>query len=443
MFLNLSSPAGARCAIVIALSILSGALRAQDAKTVTDNLEFSREFYSGVHFSAITELQPSFAYQRYPDNGPERIQCDAGTFAREHGKPWLRSEDWGNTGRPVDKQIARKLDGWAKMVESVFDFTPNEVKLVDKSLANQRVEWQFDARAAKQTARLTFARALYDKSQVALLHGFEGALPSEQANRPARVKFSFGYLINTGEFELSERAWENLETPKELENQPPELAKVDMGPKPNNVDGLLNRAEARIFNGDANGAIADCSRALELDPKSIPAIYKRGVFKLQNKGDYDGAIADLNRTIELSPNEADYYSDRGLAKLRKRDNDGAIVDFTRAIEVDAKNAVAYRNRALTKNIKGDADGAFADYNRAIELEPKNPGAFNNRGAIKKSKDDLDGAIADFTRAIELNDKFAMAYKNRGEAKQAKGDASAKGDFERAGELDPRLKRKAE
>ncbi len=30
-------------------------LDAQDAKIVADNLEFSREFYSGVHFSAISE----------------------------------------------------------------------------------------------------------------------------------------------------------------------------------------------------------------------------------------------------------------------------------------------------------------------------------------------------------------------------------------------------
>jgi hypothetical protein len=35
-------------------------LRAQDAKIVADNLEFSREFYSGVHFSAIAESAPSF-----------------------------------------------------------------------------------------------------------------------------------------------------------------------------------------------------------------------------------------------------------------------------------------------------------------------------------------------------------------------------------------------
>src|SRR4030095_7845334 len=319
----------------------------------------------------------------------------------------------------------------------------SEVKLLRKSRERVSVEWTFEARAASQTGapvRLTFARPLYDQNQNALLHDFYGSLPGVggKTGRGARVKFSFGYLVAAGGFELSEAAWEDLETPKELENTPTDLSKFDMGPKPKDLDGFLNRGSARGFNGDANGAIADFSRAIELDPKSVPANYRRGIARLQ-KGDYDGAIGDLTRTIELSPNTADYYNDRGLAKLRKGDNDGAIGDFTRTIELDAKNAVAYRNRALAKNIKHDAAGALADLNRAIELDPKNAAAFNSRGAIKKSKGDNDGAIADFTSSIGLNDKLAIAYKKRGETKKAKRDArGAKEDFKRAGELDPRL-----
>ena len=429
---------------LLATSVLVlSTLRAQDAKIVADNLEYSREFYSGVHFSAIAESQPSFGYQRYPDNGPERIQCDAGTFARQHGKPWLRSEDWAEFGRPVDQQVARKLDGWVKLVEAAFAFVPSEVKLVRKSKESVRVEWIFEARAANQKGapvRLRFGRPLYDKNQNALLHGFEGSLPGVGGKtvRGERVKFSFAYLIAQGGYELSEALWEHLETPKELENKPIDLAQIDMGPNPKDAEGFVNRASARGFNGDVNGAIADFSRGIELDPKSVSAIYNRGVARLQ-KGDFDGAIGDLNRAIELSPATGDYYNDRGLAKLRKGDNDGAIDDFTRALELDAKNVVAYRNRAVAKNMKRDADGALADYNRAIELDPKNAGAFNSRGIIKKTKGDLEGAITDFTSAIELNDKLAIAYKNRGEARQAKGDtAEAKEDLKRAGELDPGL-----
>src|SRR5436309_5269187 len=143
-------------------------LRAQDAKIVADSLEFSREFYSGVHFSAIAESKPSFGYQRYPDSGPERIQCDQGTFARkQHGKPWLKSQDWGESGRPVDKQTGGKLDSWVKLVEAVFNFAPSEVKLMNKSVAGHRVQWLFEARGTNETGapvRMEFEKPLYDKN---------------------------------------------------------------------------------------------------------------------------------------------------------------------------------------------------------------------------------------------------------------------------------------
>ena len=424
-------------------------MRAQDGKIVADNIEFSRDFYAGVHFSAIAESQPSFAYQRYPNNGPERVQCDGGTFARQHGKPWLTSQDWGESGSPVDARTARKLDAWVKLVDAIFNFAPGEVKLVEKSQeqARGRVQWIFEARAENQTGapiRLRFAKPLYDKNPNALLHGFEGPLRVDggKGSHPEPVKFSFGYLIGVqGGYELSERAWEDLQTPKAEANKPVDLSKIDMGAKPKDAEGFLNRANAREFNGDVNGVIADCSRAIDLDPRLTSAHYNRGIARLR-KGDLDGSISDLSRAIELSPNTADYYNDRGLAKLRKDDKDGAIADFTRSIELDPKNALAYRNRALVRNIKKDTDGALADYNRAIELDPKNANAFNNRGNIKKTKGDVDGAIADFTSAIGLNDKLAIAYKNRGDAKQAKGDsAGASGDLKRAGELDPELMRK--
>ena len=62
--------------------------------------------FRSVRFVAIVTLPASFAYDSYPDNGPERIRCDQGTFARKHGKPWLKSNDWGESGQPAGKEIS-------------------------------------------------------------------------------------------------------------------------------------------------------------------------------------------------------------------------------------------------------------------------------------------------------------------------------------------------
>lgn len=423
-------------------------MRAQvdDTKIVADNLAYSREFYGGVHFSAIASLPASFAYDRYPDNGPERIRSDDETFARKHGKPWLKSSDWGETGQRVSRETAHKLDNWIKLIDAAFNPAPSGIKLVNKSETDGRAQWLFEARSSNPKGSptlLRFAKPLYDKNESVLLHGFEGSfklehdkvVPGTGANR---LQLSFGYLlrVNGGEFELSERGWEDLEAPKETE-----AAEPKMGPNPKNAEGYASRGTARERNGDVSGAIADFGRAIELDPKSASAYDSRGLAK-RDKRDFEGAIADLNRAIELNPNDHEFYDDRGLAKRVKGDNDGAIADYTKSIALDPKNAeFAYFNRAIARNSKGDKDGAIADYNKAIQLNPKNANTYNNRGNLKKAKGDLDGAIADFSRAIEINSKIAVIYKNRSEAKRAKGDtAGADADLKSALEIDPNIGR---
>jgi tetratricopeptide (TPR) repeat protein len=433
-------------AAVTILLLAAPALRAQDARIAADNVDYSREFYAGVHFSAIATLPVEFAYDRYPDNGPERIRSDEGTFARKHGKPWLKSNDWAETGQPVSKETARKLDGWIKLVTAAFNPPPADIKLTNKSEDDGRAQWFFEARSQNPKGlptRLRFAKPLYDKNESVLLHGFDGSLKLEggkvvRGGAANPVKLSFGYLIsvNGGEFELSERAWENLEAPKD---SPAAEPKIGLNPK--DVEGYITRANTRAHNGDVNGGIADLGRAIELDPNSARAYYNRGLGK-RDKRDFDGAVADFNKAIELKPGDREFYNDRGITKRGKGDNDGAIADYSKSIELDPKNAeFPYFNRALAKNSKGDQDGAIADYNKAIELNPKNANAYNNRGNIKKAKGDLDGAIGDFSKAIGINPKIALIYKNRSEAKRAKGDAAgADADLKRAAEIDPNSSR---
>jgi tetratricopeptide (TPR) repeat protein len=215
-----------------------------------------------------------------------------------------------------------------------------------------------------------------------------------------------------------------------------------------------NRGLIKKQKGDLEGAIADFSRAIELDPKYSQAYSARGSAKLwkndpemakvnyqryakSKEGDLDGAIADFNRAVELDSKNVNAYLGRGIARRQKGDLEGAIADNDRAIELDPKNDSAYNNRANIRAFKGDLDGALSDYNRAVEIDPKNACAHNNRGHFKMNRRDLDGAIADFNRAIELDVKYALAYCYRGKAKSKKDDfEKAIADFNHAIELDP-------
>ncbi len=202
----------------------------------------------------------------------------------------------------------------------------------------------------------------------------------------------------------------------------------------NPAEDFFNSAQAKSAKGDLDGAIADYSRCIELDPKNASVYFNRGNAK-GAKGDLDGAIADYNRTLELDPKNVYAYNNRGLAKDDKGDYDGAIADCNRAIELDSKYARAYRNRGVAKAGKGDLDGAIADYNRAIELDSKYADAYNNRASAEQAKGDPNSAIADYNRVIELAPKYADAYNNRGLANVLlRNWADALADYRRFCEL---------
>jgi Tfp pilus assembly protein PilF len=130
-----------------------------------------------------------------------------------------------------------------------------------------------------------------------------------------------------------------------------------------------NRAVAELAKGDLEGAIADYTKAIELEPNNFRAYDNRGVLK-QAKGDMDGAIADYSKAIELKPDLANAFYNRGNAKVTKGDLDGGIADCTKAIELKPDLANAFYCRSHAKQAKGDWDGAIADFTKAIGLKPE-------------------------------------------------------------------------
>ena len=92
--------------------------------------------------------------------------------------------------------------------------------------------------------------------------------------------------------------------------------------------------------------------------------------------DYEGAIADYTKAISLNPASATAYNNRGNSKFALKDYEGAITDFTKAISLNPDYAKAYINRGASKwYLKQDY---CSDYKKACELGDCN---FYNRFCI--------------------------------------------------------------
>ena len=137
------------------------------------------------------------------------------------------------------------------------------------------------------------------------------------------------------------------------------------------------------------------------DPVSADEFSQRGITRFE-KNDLEGAIADFTKAIELNGHQLEYcFYFRGIALYRRGRLDEAITDLNKAITLK-QHPRFYGDRGNLLAQRGDLDGALADLNRAIELEPKFAKAYGDRGIVRLMRSDDAAAELDFRKCFDLD-----------------------------------------
>ena len=169
-----------------------------------------------------------------------------------------------------------------------------------------------------------------------------------------------------------------------------------------NITEVSGHQDGRNFTTNAATPSGVCATKFQLpkQPDEQRTMIS-GNQKLRSK-DIDGAIADFSRAISINPSNSGYYLIRANAREKKRDYAGAIADYTHALEHGWEDKeVIYISRAEVRELAGDLDGAIADYTLAIEVKPKDSDSYRRRSLMKQKKGDAKGAAADMERAKQL------------------------------------------
>ena len=126
-------------------------------------------------------------------------------------------------------------------------------------------------------------------------------------------------------------------------------------------------------NGKGDTALAACDRAIASKQATGLDLAKlhtsRGVER-KRKGDIDGAIADYTEAIKLNPRDPFAFNNRANARRDKGDLPGAIEDYTTALAIDPGYTAVYVNRGMLRERMKDIAGARADYEAALARPPK-------------------------------------------------------------------------
>ncbi|QND72212.1 tetratricopeptide repeat protein [Tardiphaga robiniae] len=180
------------------------------------------------------------------------------------------------------------------------------------------------------------------------------------------------------------------------------------------------RGLTRGSSGDMEGAIADFSTAIRLDPKYALAMTFRGNVYLARK-EFGKALADYDAALRLSPNQDMAYAGRAEIKLQRGDNDGAIADYTKSLELRPDNAHALVDRGIAFARKGDYAASIPNYDGALKLTPDDDSIRNRRAHSHFIVGHFTEAAVDFGNVVEKSPEYDLAKLLRYIARARSGD----------------------
>ena len=232
---------------------------------------------------------------------------------------------------------------------------------------------------------------------------------------------------------------------------------------PNMPDAYFVRAHAQMDVGRSEMAVDDFSLVLDSDPplyvKVMAYVHRSQAHR--NIGNLAWAIDDATKAMELAQELSDSFGDeprlvtwhgfdadaieataftnRGLAYDRQGRPDISVNEYTQALDQDSDYIEAYVNRSNAYRSTGQYEKAMADADKAIESGQHLAVAYNARALANLGLGNEGQALSDATEAIRQDGTYALAYSNRAYIHTGQGRYDlAISDATRAIDLDPDL-----
>ncbi|RPI35902.1 MAG: tetratricopeptide repeat protein, partial [Hyphomicrobiaceae bacterium] len=107
----------------------------------------------------------------------------------------------------------------------------------------------------------------------------------------------------------------------------------------------LNRCDAYAFEGQHDQALADCNKAIELNPSELHGFVTRGRIHALRRS-HNLAVRDMSEAIRLKPHLAELYYNRGTVYAAAGLPDRAAEDFAEALRLEPNAAQVYISRGI-------------------------------------------------------------------------------------------------
>ncbi len=135
------------------------------------------------------------------------------------------------------------------------------------------------------------------------------------------------------------------------------------------VFNLSQSAAAAADGAAVHGSETPAPGAQADEPVDAAGFARRGEA-LAGRRDFEHALADLTRAGELNPGEAEYVYQRGMVHWENKQSDLAMTDFDHALALKPDHLAALVSRARLRLQAGKLSDAAADLDSADRSAPK-------------------------------------------------------------------------
>ncbi len=145
------------------------------------------------------------------------------------------------------------------------------------------------------------------------------------------------------------------------------------------------------------------------EPQAHEAIIEG--YNFYKKGDFNNAIAEYTKAVDIDPNNNEAYYYRGRAYVKTGEDEKALSDFIQSIELDPHHFESYRNLdwVLAKQSKWDTIINY--WNEFIQLESDHAQAYLERGGAYYHQGNWVAALKDAKQSCSLgNSEGCMRHK---------------------------------
>lgn len=160
------------------------------------------------------------------------------------------------------------------------------------------------------------------------------------------------------------------------------------------------RATFTYLSGNAQSALLDLNKSVELQPSLVQSYIKRASLHLE-LGNKESAADDFELAISHNKDDPDIYYHRAQLHFILGEFAEAAKDYQKSIDLDRTFIYSHIQLGVTQYKMGSVASAMATFRRSVKNFEDVPDVYNYYGELLLDQQNFSEAIEKFDKAVEM------------------------------------------